>query len=179
MVLFAIIFGVPSVVRFVKEDVTSAVSTEAVEGGLPMPAVTVCAVNNWSLTGWKEPQVFTINSFSNFLEKECNSTEASEIYDCISKRTYTKEESVLETLILDKSVTDRPEKSRNRCNRQSREISLIWDFLFLKFFIFSIGETSKFPHYRFPHFPNILNVVVYVVELSWLQKFSFLIHTIF
>ena len=98
LVLFVLIFGKPSVERFLNEEVTTAVSSEEVEEGNDMPAITLCPINSSTMTGWKDARVdIASHGYMHFLERECNSTEASKIYDCIDKKTFTEEESFLNT----------------------------------------------------------------------------------
>ena len=115
LICFVLIFGKPSVERFLNEKVTTAVSTEEVEEGNVMPAITLCPINRSSLTGWKDAKVdLASHGQNNFLAKECNSTEVSKIYDCIDKKTFTEKESILDTTF---QINDTMSDLRNHTNR--------------------------------------------------------------
>ena len=94
LVLFILMFGEPSVVRFFKEDVTTTISTDDVDEGILLPAITLCPANNRTMSGWKDGRVELQDGHGNFLERECNSTKVSELFDCIANKTYTEKESV-------------------------------------------------------------------------------------
>ena len=94
LVLFLVIFGKPSMERYFNEDVTSAVLKEKSEEGVAMPAITLCAINKESLTGWKDGNVDLSDPYR-FLERECNSSSVPEIYECIDDKTYTLNETIL------------------------------------------------------------------------------------
>ena len=98
-VLFINMFGEPSLKRFFKEDVTKTISSEEVEGGMLLPAITLCPANNRTMTGWKDGRVQPQDGFENFLEKECNSSTVEELFECITEKTYTEEESILKTTV--------------------------------------------------------------------------------
>ena len=99
LVLFVNMFGEPSLKRFFKEDVTKTISSEEVEGGMLLPAITLCPANNRTMTGWKDGRVKLQDGFEKFLEKECNSSTVEELFGCITEKTYTEEESILKTTV--------------------------------------------------------------------------------
>ena len=100
-VLFVQMFGRPSVTRFLLQEVTVKTSVEDTCHGNVLPAVTLCAVNPDTESGWRNASIKTGPvGWDDFLASECNATTPAQVYDCIAERTFSRDEVVLDTRIV-------------------------------------------------------------------------------
>ena len=98
-VLFVHMFGLPSLERFLQQEVTVQVSQQDTRAGNILPTITICAVDPDTSTGWKNGTVDAKLGYQDFLTRECNASTASAVYQCIASRTYSRDQVVLDTVI--------------------------------------------------------------------------------
>lgn len=88
-VSFLIFFGIPSVVKFQKEETIATYSLKQTRG-IEAPAVTFSVFSN----GWKSAHLYNSTSYSQFrISEYCNNVE--EIEQCIKCNTYNLEDLII------------------------------------------------------------------------------------